>query len=438
MALDNTVNQFDRMDPESREALLALVRGCSDLREVTARVTELALNALMSAEADGLCGARWGERSEGRVNSRNGYRERGLSTTAGDITLRIPKLRTGSYFPDGLIERFRRADAALAACAAEMYVNGVSTRKVEAVARQMGVDSMSRPQVSRLRGSLDAEVSALLSRPLGDQRYCYLWIDATWVRCRVDGKSVSQAVAAAIALGEDGRKHLVGLDVVDTESRASWRAFLSSIAARGLSGAQLVVSDAHGGLVAAVGEVFQGASWQRCVTHLVRDVCGHVARRADRAAAAELVRASLRQRDPLTARACLLRAADEVSRLSAAAGDCLAGAVDDALAFMAFPELHWPKIRTNNVQERANREIKRRYRVVQSFPSRESLVRLVGAVMCEEEDAWAHQRAFSPESTARAWDARAPRVPTAAELKAADAAAERIVAEALDRARAGK
>lgn len=406
-------------DPVSRELLLGILDECGDLRLAAARLTERVLNALMSAEADGACGAAWGERSPERTNSRNGYRERGLSTTVGDLSLEVPKLRRGSYYPESILTRYSRADAALAACVAEMYVQGVSTRKVEAVAAELGVSSLSSSQVSRICGSLDAEVEEFRARPLDSQRYCYLWVDATWVRCRVGGRSVSQAVVTAIALGEDGAKHFVGLDCLDTESYEDWKSFLSSLRSRGLSGVRLVVSGAHGGLVRAVREVMQGAAWQRCVTHLMRDVRGRVHGRADEARAAELLKATFAQGDPLVAHACLRRAAEEISSFSRAAGECLAGAEADALTYLEFPEAHRAKIRTNNVQERANREIKRRYRVVQSFPSRESLVRLVGAVLAEEDAAWAQQRVFRPESAARAWDERQAPSPTELEVAAA-------------------
>lgn len=423
-------------DPAFRDVLLGLLEGCRDLREATARMSEAVLNALMSMQADEACGAGWGERSEGRVNSRNGYRQRGLSTTVGELTLEIPKLRKGSYFPDGLISRWGRADAALAAAITEMYVQGVSTRKVEAVAARLGLDSMSSSRVSSMCASLDAEVDEFRTRPLDWQRWCYLWLDATWVKCRVDGRSVSQAVVTAIALGEDGRKHFCGADVLDTESQADWDAFLANLRARGMEGVQLVVSDAHGGLKQAIAERFQGASWQRCTVHLLRDVRGHVHNKQDQARATELVRAVFAQRDPLVARAALRLAADEIASFSKGAAECLSGAQEDCLTYMDFPSAHWPKIRTNNVQERANREIKRRTKVVQSFPSRSSLVRLVGAVLAEEEDAWSQQRTFKEDSARLAWAERRRPVPTELELKTAERRAHDAVAQALDRAAA--
>lgn len=427
-------NVLPMSDPEVRDLLLSLVGSCQDLREATARMTEALLNALMSAQADEICGAPWGQRSEARSNSRNGYRERSLSTAAGDLTLRVPKLRHGSYFPEGVVGRWSRVDAALAAAVAEMYVNGVATRKVERVAEELGVHGMSKDRVSRIAERLDEQVEELRTRPLDASRHCYLWLDATWMRCRVDGASRSQALVTAIALDEQGRKELCGLDLVDTESHDDWRRFLRSLRARGLSGLQLVVSDACPGLRAAIEETFVGAAWQRCTVHLMRDVLGKLHKDDAKARATELMRASFGQSDPLVAHAVLRRAAEVIRADSAAAADCLAGAEADALAFMAFPEAHWPKIRTNNVQERANVEIKRRYRQVQCFPSRESLVRLVGAVMLEESEAWASKHVFRPESAQRAWQARPQAVPTELDLKAADRRAEAIVAGALDRA----
>ena len=204
--------------PEVGEALLALMSECSDLREFGARVLQAAANMLMSAEADAACGAALGERSESRVNSRNGYRRRSLKTPVGDLELEVPKLRRGAYYPSSILERRSRVDASLAALVVEAYADGVSTRDMALLAQSLGVASLSSSEVSRLASELDSQVEGLRSRDLGDQRYCYLWVDATYVRCRVEGRSVSQAVVTAIALGEDGRKHLVGLDCVDTES----------------------------------------------------------------------------------------------------------------------------------------------------------------------------------------------------------------------------
>ena len=390
--------------PEAGEALLGLMSQCCDLREFGAEVMRLALNALMSAEADALCGAARGERSESRVNSRNGYRQRSLKTPVGDLELDVPKLRRGTYYPESVLSRWSRVEASLAALVVEAYVNGVSTRDMSLLAESLGVSSLSASEVSRLTSELDAQVSELRGRRLDDQRYCYLWVDATYVRCRVAGRSVSQAVVTAIALGEDGRKRLVGLDCVDTESYADWRAFLASVRARGLSGLVMCVSDAHAGLVRALSEVFQGAAWQRCTVHLQRDVSRAVRRKGSEPLVRELAKAVFAERDQLVARALYPRAVDAARAAGErAAADLLESAREDAQQYLSLPPGHWRRVRTNNVQERANREIKRRYRSVQSFPSRESLMRLVGAVMLGEEDEWAHHRVFSPESTALAW-----------------------------------
>lgn len=289
--------------PEVGEALLALMSECEGLREFGARVLALAANMLMSAEADAMCGASLGERSDARVNSRNGYRPRSLKTSVGDLELEIPKLRRGTYYPESILERWGRVDASLAALVVEAYANGVSTRDMSLLAQSLGVSAMSSSEVSRLAASLDAQVAELRSRDLGGARYCYLWVDATYVRCRVEGRSVSQAVVTAIALGEDGRKHLVGLDCVDTESYADWLAFLASVRARGLSGLVLCVSDDHRGLVRALSEVFQGVAWQRCTVHLQRNVARAARRRAGEALVRELSKAVFSEADPLVARA---------------------------------------------------------------------------------------------------------------------------------------
>ena len=423
--------------PEAGEALMALMSECCDLREFGREVLRLAVNSLMSAEADSLCGAAWGQRSEGRSNSRNGYRARSLKTPLGDVELDVPKLRRGTYYPESVLSRWSRVEASLAALVVEAYVNGVSTRDMSLLAESLGVSSLSASEVSRLTSELDAQVGALRSRDLSDQRYCYLWVDATYVRCRVEGRSVSQAVVTAIALGEDGRKRLVGLDCVDTESYADWRAFLASVRARGLSGLVLCVSDDHAGLVRALGEVFQGAAWQRCTVHLQRNLSAKVRSAGNERLVRELAKAVFAEGDALVCRADYGRACEAMRAAGeAACADLLEGARADALQYLSLPREHWGRVRTNNVQERANREIKRRYRSVQAFPSRESLLRLVGAVMLEEEDGWWHHRVFSPESAARAWEPPASPAPDGALARAiaeADRRAEALVGAIVDR-----
>lgn len=229
--------------------------GSINMQELIRRLTEQLVNSIMDAEADQLCGASG--------NSRNGYRERQLVTCVGPITMRIPKLRSGSFFPEDVIERYQRVDRAVAAAVAEMYATGTSTRKVEGIARKLGVDRLSKDQVSAICASLDADVEELRTRPLDDCETPYLWIDATYVRCRRDGRVASTAVVTCIGCDEHGWRHVLGVSVVDTESYGSWLAFLRQVRARGVRGVRLVVSDAHEGLRRAIEETFQGAAWQR-------------------------------------------------------------------------------------------------------------------------------------------------------------------------------
>lgn len=360
------------------EALEAarLWQECGDAREFACRVLGSVMNALMDSEAQQMCGASRNERSGGRENSRNGYRPRSLKTAVGDVELEIPKLRHGTYYPEGMLARWSRVDTSVAAIVQEMYVCGVSTRKVERVASKLGISSLSSSEVSSLCSDLDAEVAEFRRRDLSGTPCCYLWLDATYMSCRVGSSVVSQGVVTAIGLGADGRKHFLGCDVVDTESEDSWAAFLGGLRERGLAGVRLVVSDSHAGLVAAVSRLFQGCAWQRCVTHLQRNLQSACSGRPEdsKAAVRDLVHAAVYQDDPDLARCVWAEAAPWVASVSARAGEVFEQAEDSALAFTAFPRAHWAKLRTNNVQERANREIKRRYRVVQSFPSRESML----------------------------------------------------------------
>ncbi len=416
---------------EQRAAVMAMFGECPDLREFGCRMLEAVMNAAMDAEAQELCGAARGERSESRANSRNGYRPRTLKTAAGDLDLAIPKLRRGTYFPEGILGRYTRVEASMVALVREAFVAGVSTRKIERLAAALGVSSLSSSEVSRLCSELDAAAEAFRSRPV-EGASPYVWLDATHMKCQVEGRYVSQALVTAIGLDADGRKRFLGAECVDAESRESWKAFLEGLRARGLSGVRLVVSDAHAGLVAAVREVFCGCSWQRCVTHLQRDLQGHVRTRAGKAACAELVRLACSQPDLARARAVWEEAAPRVSALSAAAGEAFEAAREDALAFMAFPREHWPKIRTNNQQERANREIKRRYASVQAFPSRASMMRLTCAVLMGEEGRWQAARMFSPESLAKAEPAGAE-PPAPERLEALRLYAAEAVREVVDR-----
>lgn len=425
-------------DPGVKAFALKALEECTDLKEFGRRCLEALLNSAMSAQADEACKASYGERTPGRENRRNGYRPRTLLTAAGELSLKVPKLRRGTFFPEDLLDRYSRVDRALVAAVAEMYVMGVSTRKVEAVVSELGVSSMSKSRVSRMCESLDAEVSAFRRQRFEGVRFAYLWLDATYVKCRVDGRSVSQAVVTAIGLDDTGHKRFLGVDCFDTECHEDWKAFLSDLRSRGVEagpdGVRLVISDSHAGLRSAIAEVLQGAAWQRCITHLMRNASGHVHRKADQRRVREALKAAFAQKNPLVVRACYQRATEEALRVSKAAGKVLLEAEDDALAYLAFPASHRTRIRTNNVQERANREIKRRANVVQGFPSRDSLIRLVGAALIEADGEWSTRCVISKPSLAHAWRSAERRDPTPEEIAAARDAAERIVSAAVDQA----
>lgn len=398
--------------------------GMVNINELVRTLAEALVNEIMDAQAEDAC-------AEG--NQRNGYRERRLLASVGRITLRIPKLRRGSYFPEDLIERYSRVDRAVVAAVAEMVTSGVSTRKVEKVARALGVDRMSASQVSRICGSLDAAAADLRERTFDGASFPYLWIDATYLRCRDGGHVSSCAVVTAIGAADTGHRVLLGVDSADTEDYASWRAFLLSLRERGVAGVRCVTSDAHAGLRRAIEEVFPGAAWQRCVVHLERNVCALARNRRERALLGSVMRAVFAESDPALVRELYHLAVDEVGGFNAAAGALLEEAEADALAYLDFPPAHHRRLRTNNVQERMNREIKRRANVVQVFPSRKSLIRLLGAVLSEMDEEWASRRWFTEESVSEVFEDRRrwrPGRPPAYEGTAAEHAA-RIIAVVL-------
>jgi transposase-like protein len=355
--------------------------------------------ALMSAEASSQCLAGYGERSEERINSRNGYRHRNWDTRVGTIDLAVPKLREGSYYPVWLLEHRRRAEQALASVVAQCYVEGVSTRRVDDLVKAMGLDGMSASQVSRLATTLDAKVKAFRERPLDAGPYRYVWIDALTQKVREDGRVVNVSAVVATAVTDEGRREIIGFDVVTTESTASWTAFLRSLVARGLSGVELVISDAHGGIKAAIGQVLSGASWQRCRTHFMANLATK-ASKASWPMIATLVRSIFEQPDRDSTWSQL---EDVVDRLSEAGftetAEKVLDSAEEILAFTAFPVEHWPKIRSNNPQERLNKEIRRRTDVVGIFPNRTALIRLVGALLAEQSDEWAVGRRYMSAET---------------------------------------
>lgn len=419
-------------DPKVKKIAFDLLGDCVDLQSFGKMMLELLLNSAISAQADEACGASYGEKSPERTNLRNGYRERSLITSMGDIRVKIPKLRTGTFFPEDIIERYCRVDSALVATVAEMYVSGVSTRKVEEVAEKLGVNSMSKSQVSRMCTVLDSEVASFRTQRFDGVCFAYLWLDATYVKCRVDGKSVSQAIVTAIGLDDSGHKRFLGLDCIDTESYADWKAFFLDLRSRGISGVQLVVSDAHAGLTRAISETFQNAGWQRCVIHTMRNVSSRIHKKADEKRARELLKATFAQKSPLVVRACYQLATEEIAKFSRSAAILLLEAEEEVLTYLEFPQTHRIKIRTNNVQERANREIKRRYRVVQSFPSRESLIRLVGAALIEIDEEWSMRCTISKPSLSSVWRRAERKTPTEEDLLAARKAASMVITEVVD------
>lgn len=350
------------------------------------------VKALMNAEVDALCGAEYGERSDDRVNHRNGYRMRDWDTRLGTVELPIPKLRSGSYFPSWLLRPRRRAEQALTAVIGEAYVLGISTRKVEDLVQSLGMERISKSQVSLLCKELDRTVKSFRERRL-DGRWKYLWLDALFFKCRDDGRIVNVAGLVAVGVNEDGRREVLGLEVVTGEDGAGWLAFLRGLKARGLRGVELVISDAHPGLKDAIASVLRGAAWQRCRTHFMRNLLTKVPKAAH-GVVASLVRSIFAQPDPESVRAQLARTVEQLAPRYQQAASMLAAAADELLAFTAFPKEHWKQIWSNNPQERLNREIRRRTDVVGIFPNRDSIIRLVGAVLGEIHDEWAVVRRY--------------------------------------------
>jgi transposase-like protein len=348
---------------------------------------------LMSADASVACNAAYGERTPARTNSRNGYRSRDWDTRVGTIELAVPKLRHDSYYPRWLLEPRRRAEQAMVAVIAQCYVEGVSTRRVEDIAQAMGITSLSKSQVSELVKSLDAKVEQFRSRPLDRGPYTYVWVDALTQKVREAGRIVNVAVVIAVGVNVDGYREVLGMDVITTEDGAGWTAFLRSLVARGLSGVQLVISDAHEGLKAAIAAVLPGASWQRCRTHFVRNLLTRVPKSAQ-AMVATLVRSIFEQPDATTTLAQHGRVVEQLTERFGDAAAMLADAATDILAFTPFPKEHWRQIRSNNPQERLNKELRRRTDVVGIFPNRPAIVRLVGAVLAEQHDEWAVARRY--------------------------------------------
>jgi transposase-like protein len=341
-------------------------------------------------ETDTLCGAGHGERSPERVNQRNGYRDRDWETRAGTVELRIPKLRRGSYFP-GFLEPRRTAEKALTAVIQEAYVQGISTRSVDELVQAMGCSGVSKSQVSRLCGEIDQRVKAFLSRPIeGD--WPYVWLDATYVKVRQDGRIVSVAVTVAVGVNTDGRREVLGMAVGASEAETFWTDFLRSLARRGLRGVKLVISDAHEGLKAAITRVLN-ATWQRCRVHFMRNALAHAGKTQRRVVSA-WIGTAFAQDDTDAARKQLRQVADQMRPRVGKLATLLDDAEADVLAYMDFPKDHRSKIYSTNPLERLNGEIKRRTDVVGIFPNEDAIIRLVGAILLEQNDEWAVQRRY--------------------------------------------
>ncbi|WP_433209987.1 IS256 family transposase [Dactylosporangium sp. CS-047395] len=349
--------------------------------------------ALMSAEADAVCGAPYGERSEERTNQRNGYRAREWDTRAGSVELAIPKLRHGSYFPDWLLQHRRRAEQALVSVVATAYLLGVSTRRVEKLVEQLGITGLSKSQVSEMAAHLDAQVEAFRNRPLDAGPYTFLALDALVVKVRERGRIVGVHTLIATGVNADGQREVLGLDVTSDEDGAGWLAFLRSLTARGLGGVRLVVSDAHRGLVSAIGAALPGAGWQRCRTHYLRNLLTKVPKSAQ-PWVATLVRTIFDQPDIDAVRAQYTRTVTTLAERFPDAADHLDDAREELLAFTAFPRDIWRQIWSNNPQERLNKEIRRRTDVVGIFPNRAAIIRLIGAVLAEQTDEWSEGRRY--------------------------------------------
>ena len=370
-------------------ALAELVEKGGDV-DLVREMLHFIAERMMEADVEGRCGAPYGDREMPRQNSRNGYRDRLWETRAGAIDLRIPKLRKGAYFP-AFLEPRRTAEKALAAVIQEAYIQGVSTRSVDELVKAMGMTGISKSQVSRLCAEIDERVNAFLNRPIeGD--WPYLWIDATYVKTRASGRIVSVAVIIAVGVNTDGTRELLGLTVGPSEAEPFWTGFLRDLSRRGLRGVKLVISDSHVGLKTAISKVFK-ATWQRCRVHFMRNALAH-AGKGQRQMVLALINTVFAQETAEAAHAQWRVVTDQLREKFPKLSTMMDEAEHEVLAFMDFPKAHRTQIASTNPLERLNAEIKRRTDVVGIFPNDAAIVRLVGALLLEQNDEWQLQRRY--------------------------------------------
>ncbi len=373
---------------DDKIALRELLEKGSDaslLREMIGFAAE----RLMALETETLCGAAPGERTIERRNQRNGYRDRDWQTRAGTVELRIPKLRHGAYFP-AFLEPRRMAEKALTAVIQEAYVQGISTRSVDELVKALGMEGISKSQVSRLCGEIDERVQAFLTHSI-EGEWPYIWLDATYVKVRRDHHIVSVAVIVAVGVNTDGRREVLGMTIGHSEAEPFWVEFLRSLARRGLRGVKLVVSDAHEGLKAAITKVLC-ATWQRCRVHFMRNALAYAGKTQRRIVSA-WVGTAFAQDDAAAASTQWRKVADQVRPRVPKLASLMDEAEADVLAYMGFPTQHRAKLHSTNPLERLNGEIKRRSDVVGIFPNEAAVTRLIGALLLEQNDEWAVQRA---------------------------------------------
>ena len=372
--------------------------GAEGERDFLREAAELVVRLLMDAEVSEQIGAERYERSETREAQRNGYRDRNWETRLGDVRVRIPKLRQGTYYPSFLEPR-RRAERALMAVIQSAYVQGVSTRKVDHLVQALGLSGVDKSKVSRICKELDEAVTAFRERPL-EVAYPYLWLDALYLKVRQNHRIVNMAVVIAVGVRETGEREILAIDIGASEDEAFWRAFLRGMVQRGLRGVELVISDGNEGLRTAIAAVLAGAGWQRCRVHLMRNVLSHVPK-GDKSLVSMALRMIFSQPNQEAARQQLAEVVAGMGAHWPKAAQVLEAGEDDVLMYMSFPPDHWSRIYSTNPLERVNREVKRRTDVVGIFPDRGSVLRLVGSVLIEVHEEWQVGRRYFSKASMR-------------------------------------